>query len=119
MNKIVRELYPASKLPEDLREGLPEGAMVRIVIDEVPDAEPHGDATPRTSAELLEHLRKFRASRPHSVSAEEAVARVRALRDPEDTLEAIRRHHASGAKPVSVEEDVRRVRALRDEWEND
>lgn len=84
MNKIVREHYPASKLPEDLREGLPEGAMVRIVIDEVPPDAAATDAAPRTAEELLEHLRKFRASRPNSVTAEEAVARVRALRDEWD-----------------------------------
>ncbi|MCI0467452.1 MAG: hypothetical protein L0Y57_10685 [Beijerinckiaceae bacterium] len=33
MNKIVREHYPVSKLPEDLREGLEPGAEVRITME--------------------------------------------------------------------------------------
>jgi hypothetical protein len=32
MNRIVKKHYPASKLPEDLRAGLPEGAQVEIAI---------------------------------------------------------------------------------------
>jgi hypothetical protein len=30
MNKITREHYPASKLPEDLREGVDPGATVTV-----------------------------------------------------------------------------------------
>lgn len=32
MNKIVREHYPASKLPEDLREGVDPEAMVTVTV---------------------------------------------------------------------------------------
>lgn len=33
MNKIVREHYPASKLPEELREGIDPGAIVTITVE--------------------------------------------------------------------------------------
>jgi hypothetical protein len=32
MNAIVRKHYPASRLPEELREGIPEGSEVEVVI---------------------------------------------------------------------------------------
>jgi hypothetical protein len=32
MNMIVRRRYPASRLPADLREGLPDGAEVDLTI---------------------------------------------------------------------------------------
>ncbi|OLP52651.1 hypothetical protein BJF92_14655 [Rhizobium rhizosphaerae] len=115
MNKIVREHYPASKLPEDLREGLPEGAMVRIVIDEVPDAA-SSDEAPSTR-ENLERIGKIQGSR--FAVLDRIASPQSAPRNAEDTLEAIRRHHASGAESVSVEEAVRRIRALRDEWDDE
>jgi len=34
MNKIVRENYPASKLPEDLRDGLDSKATVTVIVTE-------------------------------------------------------------------------------------
>ncbi len=34
MNKIVRENYPASKLPEDLRPGADPNARVKVTIEE-------------------------------------------------------------------------------------
>lgn len=39
MNKIVREHYPASKLPEDLREGIgsTEKVTVTVEVEERPD----------------------------------------------------------------------------------
>lgn len=33
VNKIIREHYPASKLPEDLREGIREDALVTVTIE--------------------------------------------------------------------------------------
>ncbi len=33
MNRIVKEHYPASKLPEDLREGLAPGAEVTVTVE--------------------------------------------------------------------------------------
>ncbi len=32
MNKIIRENYPASKLPEDLREGLDPSTTVTVTV---------------------------------------------------------------------------------------
>ena len=37
MNRLVREHYPVSKLPEDLREGFEAGASVRVTVDVKPD----------------------------------------------------------------------------------
>lgn len=34
MNKIVRDNYPASKLPEDLREGIDPASRVTVVISQ-------------------------------------------------------------------------------------
>jgi hypothetical protein len=71
VNKIVRENYPASKLPEDLREGLDPDATVRVVVQPI--------------SPLISHLSRFvgRFANRH-VTAHEAVARVRALRDEWD-----------------------------------
>ena len=35
MNKVVREAYPASKLPEELREGIDAASEVRVTIEEL------------------------------------------------------------------------------------
>lgn len=81
MNKIVRENYPASKLPEDLREGLDPGSTVRVVIEA-------GDAIgkPRKTFYELKKLIDELKSRPDfkPVTADEAVQRIRALRDEWD-----------------------------------
>jgi hypothetical protein len=76
MNKIVLEHYPASKLPDELRGSIARSASVRIVIEE----------SERQSMTLEE----FRASmaearkRTTGVTMEEAVARIRELRDEWD-----------------------------------
>jgi hypothetical protein len=45
MNKIVREFYPASKLPEDLRSEFPVDAKVTVTVEtETASAEPSGEA---------------------------------------------------------------------------
>lgn len=71
MNKIVRENYPASKLPEDLREGLDLDATVRVVVQSISPPIPH----------LSRFVGRF-ANR--NVTPHEAVARIRALRDEWD-----------------------------------
>lgn len=78
MNTIVRHDYPVANLPDDLREGLPADAKVRIVIEDVTDR------MPMTGAEFLESIRKFKATRTEPFNADEAVARIRALRDEWD-----------------------------------
>jgi hypothetical protein len=73
MNKIVRENYPASKLPEDLREGIDPSTSVTVTI--VEDTPPHKPMT-------LEEI--FALRRPPFRSAEEIVASIRELRDEWD-----------------------------------
>ncbi|MDI4656413.1 hypothetical protein [Xanthobacter autotrophicus] len=89
MNRIVREHYPVEKLPEDLREGLPEGATVTVTVEEV--------AT-KPSLEELKALVKDILENPKPMTIEEARALV-------------------GPRNVTAEEAVQRIRALRDEWD--
>ena len=79
MNRIIHEHYPASKLPEDLREGInPSGHVTVTVVEEAqrPSRE--------KLVELLEQARA-RARAAGDVSTEEAVRRVRDLRDEWDS----------------------------------
>jgi hypothetical protein len=81
VNKIVREHYPVENLPEDLREGLQAGATVRVVL-EVEDV---GIAQPLMSfEESMRLINDYRRDNPERVSAEDAVQRVRDLRDEWD-----------------------------------
>jgi hypothetical protein len=70
MNKIVREHYPASKLPADLREGLGPDAKVTVTIET--DERPEAVLT-------LDEILAMR--RPVFKSGEEADDFVRKLRD--------------------------------------
>jgi hypothetical protein len=73
MNKIIRENYPASKLPEDLREGLDPSTTVTVTV--VQDTTPYQPMT-------LEEI--FASRRPPYRSAEEIMASIRKLRDEWD-----------------------------------
>lgn len=95
MNKIVFEHYPASKLPEELRKCLEKDAMVRVVIEEeAQDKErepfpgfadlPKIERKPMIIGETLTAIRRLKAEDRPSVTAEEAVARIRRLRDEWD-----------------------------------
>ncbi|WFS22710.1 hypothetical protein [Rhizobium rhododendri] len=85
MNKLVRDHYPVSKLPEDLREGFNPVGTVRVVI-EVEDRVPalHIETKPMTGKDVVEAIRSYKALGGPSVTTEEAVARIRALRDEWD-----------------------------------
>jgi hypothetical protein len=73
MNKIIRENYPASKLPEDLREGIDPSTTVTVtVVADVPTYKPM----------TLEEIVASR--RPPYRSAEEIVQSIRQLRDEWD-----------------------------------
>ncbi|HEX2257208.1 MAG TPA: hypothetical protein VHG92_11025 [Afifellaceae bacterium] len=75
MNRIVREHYPASKLPEELREGI--NIRERVTITVVQEEHP-------VSCEVLVDLiyrARQRARAVGGVSMEEAVACIRRLRD--------------------------------------
>ena len=73
MNKVILEHYPASKLPDELREGIALGASVKVTVEEEVKR-------PLDRKQLLELMRSAQANAP-GTSLEEAVARVRALRD--------------------------------------
>lgn len=78
MNRIIHEHYPASKLPDDLREGIdPSGHVTVTVVEE--EQRPSRDKL----VELLEQARE-RARSIGDVSSEEAVRRIRDLRDEWD-----------------------------------
>lgn len=71
MNRIVREHYPVAALPEDLREGLPADADIRVTVETVSKDE----APERTPLEEL-----FAMGRPSFTGADEAVDYIRAIR---------------------------------------
>jgi len=74
MNKIVREHYPASALPEDLRKGIARHASVTVTVEE------EATRQPMKRDELLATLRAAR-ERTAGISIEEATTRIRQLRD--------------------------------------
>jgi hypothetical protein len=92
MNKIVREHYPVSKLPEDLREQFEGAKTVRIVSEEAESVEderdfwslPMDQIKPRSPEQFRLDLQRIRNSGLPSVSPEEAVRRIRELRDEWD-----------------------------------
>lgn len=94
MNKVVLEHYPVSKLPEDIREGLPETGLARVTVEITPE-----DHNPLTSffglaradsdvgenlMKLLRHRQDFPERYSHGGSMAEAVQRIRELRDEWD-----------------------------------
>lgn len=86
MNKIVREHYPVEKLPADLRAEVEGLNTVTVTIDAEPEQQAGESRQGKASwPELLERLRALRASGEiEAVTSEEAVARIRALRDEWD-----------------------------------
>jgi hypothetical protein len=77
MNRIVKEHYPAEKLPADLREGIdPRSAVTVTIVAQAEMRKP-------TTAELRQLLEEARRAAP-GTSEEAAVARIRALRDEWD-----------------------------------
>jgi len=73
MNKIVRQNYPASRLPEDLREGI--DPSMRVTVTVIEDAPSHQPMT-------LEEIWALR--RPPYRSAEDIISGIRQLRDEWD-----------------------------------
>ncbi len=70
MNKIVRENYPALKLPKDLRDGVDPASTVTVTVVE--------EKRPKKVMTLDEI---FALRRPPYRSSKEIVAEVRRLRD--------------------------------------
>jgi hypothetical protein len=75
MNRIIREHYPASKLPEDLRVGVDPAATVTVTIVEE-------EARPARRVMTLEELKALRA--PPFRSAQEIDDDLRRDRDEWD-----------------------------------
>lgn len=96
MNKIVLEHYPVEKLPEDLRVGLPETGSARVTVEITPERDdslrtffglPENDAEIDVQANLKKLLEDFDAHPErynHGTTMEEAVRRIRELRDEWD-----------------------------------
>ena len=78
MNRIVREHYPAAKLPEELRQGLDASGRVTVTV-----VEEQRLASPEELVELLRQARQ-RIQSIGGISMDEAVARIRDLRDEWD-----------------------------------
>ncbi len=84
-DKIIREDYPVEKLPEDLREGLGDAARVRVTIEAEATRTIAPEERRRRWLEIKAQIDRLRASPNFTpVSTDEAVARVRALRDEWD-----------------------------------
>ena len=78
MNRIVKEHYPASKLPVELREGIDGDALVTVTVQ--PE---EGSRKPLTQKELRQLLERAQKEAKGG-TIEDAVERVRALRDEWD-----------------------------------
>lgn len=86
MNKIVRENYPVEKLPEDLRRLVPGAAHVTISVilepDETEDIPP--PLSPTEAVDLMRQMQRENAQRGTGITTEEAVRRIREIRDEWD-----------------------------------
>lgn len=80
MTTIIRDRYPVKKLPKDLRDAVSGSKVVRLTIE----AEESPKET-RSLEDLLAETRKLHEEgKIQPVTTEEAVARIRALRDEWD-----------------------------------
>ena len=70
MNRIVRDHYPAEKLPEDLQKLVDPSRPIRVVIEQ--------DDVDQMSGPLIKFAGTFGH---HNVAEQEAVARIRLLRN--------------------------------------
>ena len=75
MNRIVRDPYPVSELPENLREGLEASEFVRVVL------QPLAPKPPKKPVDLQD---LFDRARPSFHSLEEVADHVRAIREEWD-----------------------------------
>lgn len=96
MNKIVLEHYPVSKLPEDMRTGLPDAESVRVTVEVIPDE--------------IDPLKSFFDLKDEEIDVGQNLMQL--LKHREDYPERYR--HGT-----SMAEAVKRVRELRDEWDDE
>lgn len=76
MNKIIHEHLKASELPDKLRGSIPLTATVTVVVEE--------EARPTAPAQLKALLERAASQPSKGLTMDDAVARVRALRDEWD-----------------------------------
>ena len=81
MNRIVRDHYPVSKLPEDLREGFGADDEVRVTVDVLDEPQDPGEL-PNARAGLFSRYRPIVEARFTSI--EQVNDHVRALRNEWD-----------------------------------
>ena len=74
MNRIVRQHFPAEKLPPELREGLEESAQVTVPVET--------ETGPAERRPTLDEI--FARRRPPFLTKEEIDRRIRELRDEWD-----------------------------------
>ena len=74
--RVVVENYPAEKLPEEIRQNIEPSHKVRVIVEDEPEGH---------WAALRRRVEEYHRENPGSeVTVEEAVARIRALRDEWD-----------------------------------
>lgn len=96
MNRIVLEHYPISKLPEEMRTGLPDAESARVTVEVMPDE--------------VDPLKSFFDLKDEEVDPGENLMKL--LKHREDYPERYR--HGT-----SMAEAVQRIRELRDEWDDE
>jgi hypothetical protein len=74
MNKIVKEHYPASKLPADLREGMGRETLVTVIVSE--------EEKPPEHVLTLEEI--IAARRPPYLTTKEVDKMIEELREDRD-----------------------------------
>lgn len=79
--KIIREDYPADRRPEDLRAGLGDVTRVRVTVEAEPAVTDKRKRWKEIEA-LIDQLHRSPGFKP--VTSDEAVARIRELRDEWD-----------------------------------
>jgi len=85
MNKIVREHYPVENLPDDLRQLVPDADFVTVEVTEEPvDPDAQLPLSVEDAVALMREMQRHVSERGEGVSWEEAVRRVRELRDEWD-----------------------------------
>jgi hypothetical protein len=83
MNKIVREHYPVEKLPEDLRELVGDARSVTVELTEE-SASSFDSLTRDEVVAMMRQSQHEHAAQGTSITKEEAVRRIRELRDEWD-----------------------------------
>ena len=77
MGIVKKRHYAASKLPKDLRDGIPDGALVSVTVAEE-------RRKPFSIEELKAQIERAKSDHHEETTIEQAVERIRSLRDEWD-----------------------------------